>query len=297
MEQPFYELKKQSKRSFGFIVVPLIGILVLVLSDVAIWGLTQLLRLFAPAAVLDALEFELFLFAIPALLLLLWVKGVENSPWGGLGFTGKGAGKDFLIGWCIGAAMLVSCVLIMMLFGSAKIIGFTFSTKFLLRLIVAAIAWTIQSSTEEFLTRGWMFSSLAAKYTVPVGVAVSSLFFAAMHLLNDGLNVIAIVDLVLFGILTALYMLKTNSVWGVCGIHAAWNFFQGSVFAFPVSGTLPRESLIQVSTSGPVWLSGGNFGVEGTLISNLVQLLIIGWLCCDRFIKKRRPAISRPAAE
>lgn len=170
-------------------------------------------------------------------MVILWARYIEKSPWAGLGFTKKGAGKDFLLGWGIGAAMLTTCTLIMWGLGAIEFTSIQFSTKLVGEFIILILAWSIQGTTEEILTRGWMFSSLSARHNIPIGIIVSSLFFTFLHLGNNAISLIPILDLTLFAVLTCLIMLKTGNIWVIGGLHAAWNCFQGNVFAFPVSGT------------------------------------------------------------
>ncbi|HFR3775743.1 TPA: lysostaphin resistance A-like protein, partial [Streptococcus suis] len=196
-----------------------------------------------------------------------------------------GAFKDFILGWGIGAAMLITCVLLMWGFGAIRISSVQFSPQLFGEFLVLVLAWSVQGTTEESLTRGWMFSSLSAKHNIPVGILVSSLFFTFLHLGNDGISLIPLLDLTLFAILACLVMLKTGNLWVISGIHAAWNCFQGNVFAFPVSGSQAGQAFIAVNTSGPDWLSGGVFGVEGSIISLIVQGLMIAWLFYDLYFK------------
>jgi membrane protease YdiL (CAAX protease family) len=239
-----------------------------------------------------SLSLDLFAFIFISLVVILWSRCVEKSPWLGLGFTKKGAGKDFLLGWGIGATMLTTCTLIMWGLGAIEFTSTQFSIKLLGEFFVLILAWSIQGTTEEILSRGWMFSSLSAKHTIPVGILISSLFFTFLHLGNHAISLIPLLDLTLFGVLTCLMMLKTGNIWKIGGLHAAWNCFQGNVFAFPVSGTQAGHAFIQVGITGPEWLSGGDFGVEGSVISLFVQSGMIAWLVYDLYYKHKRKSLK-----
>ncbi len=113
--------------------------------------------------------------------------------------------------------------------GAIEFTSIQFSTKLVGEFIILILAWSIQGTTEEILTRGWMFSSLSARHNIPIGIIVSSLFFTFLHLGNNAISLIPILDLTLFAVLACLIMLKTGNIWVIGGLHAAWNCFQGNV--------------------------------------------------------------------
>lgn len=290
MKTAFISEKAKSRFNLNFILSPIVGIILMILAEII--GYIVIMTLFFNY-IYDpfvSLSLELFSFAFISLAVILWARFVEKSPWLGLGMTKKGAFKDFILGWGIGAAMLITCVLLMWGFGAIRISSVQFSPQLFGEFLVLVLAWSVQGTTEELLARGWMFSSLSAKYNIPVGILVSSLFFTFLHLGNDGISLIPLLDLTLFAILASLVMLKTGNLWVISGIHAAWNCFQGNIFAFPVSGTQAGQAFIDVNTSGPDWLSGGIFGVEGSIISLIVQGLMIAWLIYDLYFKNKNTA-------
>lgn len=274
----FYEIKKSARLTLGCILAPLAAIVMMVLSQ----SLSiALLGCFYPNASPNGpvpIEAELFAFAADWIPLLLWARLVEKTPWAAMGVKREKAGKKFLTGWLIGGGMLVLSVLLMAATGGLRFSGASFSLKKAARFLLLCAAWTVQGGTEEVFCRGWLFSSVAARRGVPAGIAVSAAFFAVMHLGNDGIAVLPLVDLVLFGVLAALYMLWDNHLFGIAGLHAAWNCLQGSLFNFPVSGHKAGDAFISVVPSGPDWLSGGAFGVEGTAVSIAVELAVIAFL-------------------
>lgn len=283
MKTAFISEKAKSRFNLNFILSPITALVLMAVAEtVGYFAFMPLFFIFIDNAFVT-LSLELLAFAFISLAIILWARFVEKSPWLGLGIRKKGALKDFLLGWGIGAAMLITCVLLMWGFGAIQVTSFQFSANLVGEFLILVLAWSIQGTTEELLTRGWMFSSLAAKHNIPVGILVSSLFFTFLHLSNDGISLIPLLDLTLFAILACLVMLKTGNLWVIGGLHAAWNCFQGNVFAFPVSGTQAGQAFIAVETSGPDWLSGGAFGVEGSIISLLIQAGIITWLAYELY--------------
>lgn len=279
----FIAQKARSRYQFGWILAPIIAYILLIIGEIT--GLTLLGSLPLPPD--WTLFFELANFLFITLAIIAWAVFIEKCLLEGIGLAKKHAFRDFLLGWFFGGAFLTICVLLMVLFGGVQITGFHFSSTNILQFIPLLLAWSIQGHAEEILARGFLFSSVAVKNSIPVGIVVSSIFFSLIHLGNDGLSLIPILDLTLFGILAALYYLKTGSIWGISGAHAAWNCFQGNVFGFPVSGTDAGTAFISVKQQGPDWLSGGAFGVEGSLISVTAQALVIAWLSYDLFLRKK----------
>ncbi|HEL2591849.1 TPA: CPBP family intramembrane glutamic endopeptidase [Streptococcus suis] len=283
MKTAFISEKAKSRFNLNFILSPITALVLMAVAEtVGYFAFMPLFFIFIDNAFVT-LSLELLAFSFISLAIILWARFVEKSPWLGLGMTKKGAFKDFILGWGIGAAMLITCVLLMWGFGAIQVTSFQFSANLVGEFLILVLAWSIQGTAEELLTRGWMFSSLAAKHNIPVGILVSSLFFTFLHLGNDGISLIPLLDLTLFAILACLVMLKTGNLWVIGGLHAAWNCFQGNVFAFPVSGTQAGQAFIAVETSGPDWLSGGAFGVEGSIISLLIQAGMITWLVYELY--------------
>ncbi len=70
--------------------------------------------------------------------------------------------------------------------------------------------------------------------------------------------------------------MKSNDLWAVCGMHTAWNFAQGNIFGFEVSGiNVGVSSLIDLNLVGNNVISGGVFGPEAGLVATFVLLASI----------------------
>ena len=137
----------------------------------------------------------------------------------------------------------------------------------------------LQGTAEELVTRAWLIPQLAKRTNLKVAIVISSSLFTLLHLGNSGITPLSAMNLFLFGIAMALYLLKTDTIWGIGGIHGAWNFAQGNLFGILVSGQQSGTSIMEFTPQGNQdWLSGGSFGIEGSIMTSLVLLLLIAYL-------------------
>lgn len=123
--------------------------------------------------------------------------------------------------------------------------------------------------TEELLFRGIIFRWFEEFAGSGLALAVTSLLFGLAHILNPNATLfssfaIAVESLVLGG----AYML-TRSLWAPIGLHAAWNVTQGSIFGIAVSGEA-AHGLVKSQLSGPAILSGGDFGLEASIVAIVI---------------------------
>jgi hypothetical protein len=138
-------------------------------------------------------------------------------------------------------------------------------------IIVVLIGWVVQGAGEEVLTRGFLLPIISTRYGTLAGIILSSGLFMALHLLNPNLSPIALINLFLFGVFASFYALYEGGLWGVFAIHTIWNWVQGNVYGFQVSGgELTTATLFNLQEVGPDWLTGGAFGPEGGLAVTIV---------------------------
>ena len=223
-----------------------------------------------------------------SLLVFFRVSKIEKRNISSIGFSKHNWFKKYSIGFLIGLILMSLVVLILYLFGFLSVeksptqpIG-----KFaLLNIFIILIGWIVQGGTEEVLTRGWLMNILGARYNINIGLFISSVLFGLLHLFNPNINLIAILNIILVGYLFGLYVIKTNDLWGACGMHSAWNFAQGNLFGFEVSGSnVSIGSLFDFNLTGNSLVSGGVFGPEAGLAATFI--LIIGIITIIRLDKR-----------
>lgn len=222
----------------------------------------------------------LFANAVIILIVLLFCKLIQKRKVSTVGFVKKDMAKEYGIGLIIGFVIFSVAVLLCVLTGSLKITGLseTFSVGLW---ILFGVGYMIQGMAEEVLCRGYLMVSIGRRYPMWLAVLLNSLFFAAMHLLNSGISLLAFVNLTLFGIFASVYFIKRGSIWGIGAIHSIWNFVQGNFYGIKVSGIETSCSVFEsLSVEGRDWMNGGAFGLEGGLGVTIVLVAGILFLLC-----------------
>ncbi|MGT2925220.1 CPBP family intramembrane glutamic endopeptidase [Streptococcus caviae] len=253
------------------------------LGSIALGILSVPVALRDPAIVknwVSSLYFQLSLFTFMTLLVLFWVKVFERRPISSLGFIKEKWLIEIGKGWLAGTVLFSLSFALSYFLGGLTFERVDLSPATLAYVFSLIPFWFIQSGTEELLTRGWLLPNVYKRTNLAIAVAVSSSLFGLLHLANNNVTLLSIVSIILSGFLMALYMLKTDNIWGVAGLHAAWNFTQGNIFGVAVSGQPAGASILQFSVKSDAaeWLSGGSFGTEGSLLACVVLLCGIAFL-------------------
>lgn len=124
---------------------------------------------------------------------------------------------------------------------------------------------------EETLFRGIVQRQIERMGGSWVALAITSAIFGFAHLMNPNATLVAgIAITVEAGLLLGAAYLVTRRLWLPIGIHAGWNFTQAWVFSAPVSGGAVKPGLLVTRLDGPVWLTGGAFGLEASLVAMVV---------------------------
>ncbi len=126
---------------------------------------------------------------------------------------------------------------------------------------------------EELLSRGYHLQTLASGTNLFWGVLLSSAAFGALHFGNPNATWVSAAGIFFAGLFLAYGYLRTGQLWLSIGLHIGWNFFEGVVFGFPVSG-LDIYPLTRIQVQGPEMWTGGAFGPEAGLV--ILPALLIG---------------------
>ena len=240
----------------------------------------------------EAIIFSLNLiisFGTLAIIFFGWVRFIENRKIKTMGFIKGNILGKYLVGFMLGVAMMTVAVVILTLLGMIKIENISRGgqgVKAVLGITIVLIGWIIQGATEEIMIRGWLLPVIGTRHNIVLGIIISSTIFGVLHLANPNVSLLSFINLVLFGLFAALYVIWEGSLWGICGLHSAWNWAQGNIYGFEVSGTNAAGGVIlNLKTVGSNSVTGGYFGPEGGVVISLI--LGLGILVLVSLIRRK----------
>ena len=217
----------------------------------------------------------------------IMARWIDRKPWGYFGMPlGNAFRSNFWIGSAAGLGALAFQLELMHLggwfaFGAVELRGAAI-VKY--GLIWAAMFF-LTGVTEEGLLRGYVqrvttdgLCRLPRGWSFWVSALIFSILFGAGHLSNPGENKLGIFMVFVDGMTMCFSLWRTGDLWFAIGNHAAWDWGQTFLFGTPDSGFIGQHALMTSSFHGPLLLSGGADGPEGSvlvLLSEAIFLMVI----------------------
>lgn len=210
-------------------------------------------------------------FLLSVLLVLVFTKFVNRSSLSTLGLQWKTIARERWIGLITG--VFLSCFIATILWLLQLVQWFTDEVD-AAGLAIALGLMLIVAIGEELVFRGYLLGNMMQSSSKEAALVFSALVFAILHSLNPNFNLTAFINIFLAGLLLGINYIFTRNLWFGILLHFSWNFFQGSVLGFPVSG-LQLSSLLQQNSSGSILLTGGEFGLEASLLTSFAFIAAI----------------------
>jgi membrane protease YdiL (CAAX protease family) len=245
----------------------------------------------------------------------VWLAGrfLDHRPFSDFGLRlNRGWGLDFCFGLALGALLMTSIFLVELASGWITVTG-TFevsggTSPFALAILIPLAAFVCVGFSEELLSRGYQLKNLAEGLNFPfvgprravlLAWVLSSGVFGLLHLANPNASLLSTVNITFAGLLLGTGYVLTGRLAIPIGLHITWNFFQGNVFGFPVSGIEPvSATFLTIEQGGPALFTGGVFGPEAGLldpVATLVgSLLIWLWVRARSGNATLQPPIAEP---
>ena len=206
----------------------------------------------------------------------LFQKFVNRASFTSIGLEFSGYKDDFVSGLLLGIGLIVLGFGTLYIFNFLSVASIQFS---LIDQLFYLSLFAVVSLNEEIAIRGYILQNLSSSFNKYIALVLSSLVFMIMHIGNPNMSAVPLFNLFLAGLLLGVYYIHKNNLWFPIGAHITWNYFQGPVLGFEVSGNDVDSIFIQ-SLNGSELITGGEFGFEGSII--LTVFMIIGIVYLDR---------------
>ncbi len=222
------------------------------------------------------LEGSMLLAVLTAAAVMLWM---EKRPFADLGLTLRGHAKGLWYG------LLMACGIYLTGFGLSWAMGEVEVTAIRFQPSDLAGSWLfflLVALFEEIMVRGYILGRLLRtslnKY---LSLLLSASLFALLHIFNPEVAFLPMVNLVLAGMLLGASCLYTRNLAFPISLHLFWNWIQGPVLGYQVSGNSFLPTMLTLRIPEANVLNGGAFGFEGSLICTVLLLactaLIVRW--------------------
>lgn len=181
--------------------------------------------------------------------------------------------KHLVYGLCMGAISILFITGILFLSQQAKLEFSWQQPIFSMNILYILLLFIVVGIDEELLIRGYMIHTLGRYNTTYVVYLVPAIIFGALHLSNPHVSVVGFINIIVIGMLFTYMTLKTRNIMMAIGFHMTWNFFQGGFFGFNVSGATTEAVYPIILLKDNLW-TGGDFGLEGGVLTTLTVLLV-----------------------
>ncbi len=190
---------------------------------------------------------------------------------------------NYFLGILIGTLLSMCIIIILLLMNKIELVKNKFSITVI---IFIGIFWVIQSFFEEYLIRGILYEYIGNLLGYDLTIIITSLFFAIFHINNSNISLLSLINIFLFGILCGILLKIYKNIFLVSGLHFIWNFLQGNFWGIKVSGITANDSFFTtILIPNQELYHGGNFGIEGGIITFLIIIFFIIFLIILSFNK------------
>lgn len=218
--------------------------------------------------------------SFPSMTLATWLarRWFDRRSFQSLGFDPSGQpGRDLTFGFALPAMLFGLIFVAEWALGWVRVDGWLWQTSgpgWTVALVMGSLmVFALVGFYEELVFRGYYLVNLTDGMGQRWALLFSSVAFALAHAGNPFASWISTLGLIGAGLFLAYAALRTQRLWLPIGLHLGWNFFEGTIFGFPVSGSA-APSLLRQTIHGPAMLTGGGFGPEAGLI--VLPALLLG---------------------
>lgn len=209
----------------------------------------------------------------------------EKKKWKDVGLTSlRSQENNLLFGMALGAGSIILITVILIAAKQITLVPVDITGRLLTDIGLFFITFIMVALNEELFFRGYIISALKQTKSYPIIYFFSSLIFGMEHLGNPNVHKVGIINVILIGALFAYMVIQTKTLWMSIGYHFTWNFIQGNIIGFNVSGT-QAKAFFHVNSSDTIW-TGGSWGIEASIFTTVV--ILIGFFITQFYVSRLR---------
>jgi uncharacterized protein len=200
----------------------------------------------------------------------------NRSVLAGFGLTiGRRTPAEIGAGVAITTLAMIGILAILMAAGGVRAAAGAFDPKMALGFGLFLI---LQSIFDETVMRGMLVSGLGLLLGGRriAAVLAAGILFGLTHAFFTGATPLSVISNSLGGVMYGLAFVLSGHIWLGVGLHFAWNFVQGPILGFILSGHPVTGALFRIDNAGPAWLTGGDYGPEGGIVGIGFRFAVIG---------------------
>jgi membrane protease YdiL (CAAX protease family) len=227
---------------------------------------------FLGSYLVPALEVWLALaFLLSILLVYIFRKYIDRRSFSSLGLHFSSLYPDAITGFALGTFLVICGAVIIYLLKGLEWIDIVSNSE---ELFLSSVLLIMIAFSEELVFRGYVLHNLIKSFNKWLALLISAILFTLLHSSNAGIPALGLVNTFFGGIVAGLTYIYTRNLWLPVFFHFSWNFVQGPVVGFAVSG-LPFYSVLVMETNGSDSISGGKYGYEGSFICTIMLLVAV----------------------
>lgn len=174
----------------------------------------------------------------------------------------------------LGVLAVAICTMCLYLSG---FVVFTWSEILPLTLVLYSVYYLLIALAEELLFRSFILFAFAERYAIWFACLFNGLLFMLIHGANPNVSALGLFNIFFVGMLFSVYTIQKQQLFWAVGIHFGWNLTQGLIFGYHVSG-IKVSGILKTTPTGLSYLSGGEFGMEGSIYCTALLLCWLIWM-------------------
>jgi membrane protease YdiL (CAAX protease family) len=220
-------------------------------------------------SIMPILFIVLYNFTISILFVILFRKFIDRKTVYSLGWELKNYGSHALIGLFAAVAIIGTGTFILIAFNYLRFTGWFINGQ---DLFISLGIMVFVAIAEELVFRGYVLNNLMQSTNRYAALAISALIFGIAHATNPNFSWLAFTNIILAGFILGINYIYTQNLWYAVVFHFAWNFLQGPIVGYEVSG-LNFQSIFQMEINGNEIITGGKFGFEGSIVASALVII------------------------